>query len=300
MEILVREYSVGFQKDLWLRILGRFKPNISPNGVIYFKGDADRDAESEFVRFCSDRNVKLTRKIFLEYSGEGSLERPFYYLSIRDTREYEQGFIEFKCDGGGKGMCWRGAKQVRKVTVTPQLGKVIERNGIVVKNYPISPRVYLISKKLMEAMDALRFSGLNFVPCLEASVAHSVEEAEFPGFNEALERQAACFQLVITGRAIGEPTIGKLLAASRCPRCGAASIIDGERNWQFRARDLSHTDFQFFNSVVSEDKGSIALVGEVPIVSARALQFFIASKIKGLRNFSTDPPIKYAAVDLRE
>ena len=195
-------------------------------------------------------------------------------------------------------MCWRGAKQLRKVTITAGLAKLVERNGIVVKNYPISPRVYLVSRKLMEPMEAHRLSGLKFVPCLEAGVAYSLKEAEFPGSNAGLRPRARCFQLVISVRTVGEPSIGNLLAASRCPRCGAASILDGDRNWEFRDQDLSHADFQFFNSVVSITKGSIPLVGEVPIVSARTLKFLVESRVKGLRNFSTDPPIKYSAVNL--
>src|SRR3954471_18993146 len=114
METAVKRYSVEYSKDLWLSIVERFRNNISPNGVIYFKGDYDQKAESEFTKFCAERGLKVSQKIVLEYSGKGPMERPFYYLSVRDTREYEQSFVRFKCDGGGKGMCWYGAEQLQK------------------------------------------------------------------------------------------------------------------------------------------------------------------------------------------
>src|SRR5437879_9962728 len=118
METVVRRYSVEYNKDVWLEIVKQFRQNISPNGVPYFKGEADGDVESAFVRFCLGKGCKVTHKTILEYSGKGPLEHPFYYFAVGDTREYEQGFIRFKCDGGGKGTCWYGAEQLQKVTVT--------------------------------------------------------------------------------------------------------------------------------------------------------------------------------------
>src|SRR5687767_2286058 len=139
MEQEVVRYELVDSKGLWPTIVDRFGGNISKNGVPYFKGKTPR--EEEFIRFCKDHSLQLRRKTVLEFDGKGSPQSQFYYFSVRDLRDYEQEFIELACDGGGKGMCWNDAKQIRKVTVTPQIAKLVQRYDIAVKNYPISPRI---------------------------------------------------------------------------------------------------------------------------------------------------------------
>jgi hypothetical protein len=300
METIVRRYAIEYAKDTWLEIVRMFRQNISPNGVPYFKGETVGDAESEFLRFCLHKGLRITQKIILEYSGKGPLLRSHYYFSVHDTREYDQGFIELSCDGGGKGLCWNGAKQVRKVPITEHIAKVVGQRDIAVKNYPISPRVYLISRKLKELMDPFQFSGCTVVPCLQSGQTYSVEESAFSLHCKKWEKASEYFQLIITARTVALPSIGNLLVASRCPRCKSASVLDGDKYCQFHRDDLSSTDFQCFKGVASANQGIIRLVGEIPIVSARVLQFFIENKIKGLKPYSSDPPVKYAIVDVQE
>lgn len=85
MEKLVTEYHIDQKHDLWETISERFKGNISHWGAIYFKGQSN--TEKEFLLFCEQHELKLRKKYFMEYSGRESLGRPFYYLSVQDTRD---------------------------------------------------------------------------------------------------------------------------------------------------------------------------------------------------------------------
>jgi len=297
METPVNHYELEDSKGLWPTIVERFNKNVSDNGVPYFKQQPSM--EMDFVRFCNDNGLRFRRKTILEYSGRGPTDRPFYYLAVRDTREYEQEFIRLKCDGGGKGMCWSGAEQVRKVTLTAAIAKVIDQSDIVVKNYPISPRVYLISRRLKDLMEPFRFSGIAITPCLEVGAKYSEDEAAFASRSGRLEKEAKYFQLNLISRTPGKPSIGNLVAASGCPRCHALSIIDGDKESEFKPADLGAEDFQRFNEVTTENKGDQHMIGQIALISARALGFFIESRIKGLKPYSTDPPVKYAAVQIR-
>lgn len=250
------------------------------------------------MRFCAGKRVTLIRKVLVEHCGKGPLERPFYYFSVRDTREYIQDFVRLNCDGGGQGMCWNRAEQFQRVTVTPPLAKALDQSDIAVKNHPISPRIYLISRRLKELMDPQRFSGVSFTPCLEAGSDYTPEEKAFDSHSDRLEKEARYFQLSITSRTPGKPSIGNLLASSSCPRCGAASIIEGDQELQFKPADLAQQDFQWFRDVASNDMGDQRLVGQIAIISSRALSFFIENGIKGLKPYATDPPVKYAAVQI--
>src|SRR5688572_1002235 len=140
MERAIAFYRLDSAENLWMKIVERFGKNITPSGTVYFRQE-DTRAETEFGEFCLRHNIRPTRKTVLEHSGSGAFSHPFYFLGIKDSRDYNQEFIELACDGGGKGMCWRGATQVRKVSVSRSTAEKVSKNGIMLRNYPISPRV---------------------------------------------------------------------------------------------------------------------------------------------------------------
>jgi len=288
---------VECERPVWKSLCEKFKSNVTGLGVPFFR-QCEAVAEQEFVRFCETNNIAARRKVLLEYTGRGTLESAYYYLSVRDTGEYAQDFIELRCGGAGPGMCWNGAKQVRKVTVTDGMARMLDANEIVVKNYPIFPRTYVVTSRLVERMLSLHFRGIAFIPCLQQGSDYSEDERSFDFESDRLSAAAKYFQMVIRERAPGKPSIGNLLDASACPRCGSLNVVDGSTEDEFQSSDLSDADFQWVADISTTNKGPQHLMGQIAIISQRALRFFLDGRIRGLKQYLTAPPIKYRAAQI--
>lgn len=200
------------------------------------------------------------------------------------------------CLPSDKSRCFNGVIQVRKVAVNNKIARALDKYDIAVQNWPTTPRVYLISRRLKELLVPQQFSGCKLVPCLNVGEEYSEEESAFSSNSERPWNIGKYFQIIMTNSTKGPPTVGKLLAVNRCSRCQTARMFIGEREERFRPDDLYPTDFQYYSRVSTTDHGTLDVSLEIPVVSARVLQCFIDNGIKGLKPYSKDPPIKYAAV----
>jgi hypothetical protein len=297
MERAINYYYVDCDNDKWLQILSRFRSNLSHLRTIFFR-DSERNQEMDFLRYCEAAGIRPIGKRLIESAGK-PFGAEFYHWAVKDSGHYSQEFIEFACDGGGKGKCWRDAKQVEKIVVGPKLATKVEANGIVLNNFPMAPKIYIVTRSIRDAIQTAGFSGLQFTPCLDLNANYSVEERTFSTRVEDIEGKARYFQLGIIHKSPGSPYIGRVLAKSLCPRCGTATVVEGDREFLFNRRSLDKTDFQFFNSVDTDER-SYEIMAQLPIISARALAFFVDQRIKGIVNYSSDPPVKFAAVQYSE
>ena len=267
----------------WTKLKQIFKGNVSKFNVPFF--EANSEAEEEFTHFCRASDLVLHRKTIIEYDAKGSDESRFLFLCLKDDdgdciSEGELRFLDLSasCPGGGPfGICGRGAKQKDKVIVRPEGIRRVEMLGLLSCRYPNVPRILLTSTTVGEALRKAGASGCEIV------------QTNLPN----------CSQLRITAETAGPARIGYARMGRRCPVCGTAKMFIGSSERYFQEADLKPTDFQMCRTYVADNVGQFEILNGFPIVSQRMFDILLALKVKGLAQYSTDPPIQHAVVQLK-
>lgn len=275
----------------------RFRKNLSRFSGPYFKNNDA--AEAEFVELCQLRGIRTYRKSLLEYSGKGPCERPFYYLSVKNSRDHSLDSFRLTCDPGDGGMCLSQVQQIAPVIIEPRTARLLDKNDILVRNYPISPKVYLISKRLKVLLETNQASGCTFRACIAAERLNGRSLTEVGVPEEELEASANYFQLRIVSKVASPPHVGRMRKSKRCPKCNSVEIAITELQPYFLSGDLSSMDFQYCNEMFADNAGRLRLSGESAIVSGRILRLLLESGVKGFARQCTDPPVKFEVVEVR-
>lgn len=196
-------------------------------------------------------------------------------------------------------MCLSQAQQIAPVIIEPRTAKLLDKNDILVRNYPISPKIYLVSKRLKDLLQTNQASGCAFRACMAAERLRgpSLTQAALP--EEELEASANYFQLRIVSKVASPPHVGRMRKSKGCPKCNSAEIAITELQPYFLPGDLSSIDFQYFNEMLADNVGRLRLSGEGAIVSGRILRVLLESGVKGLARQYTDPPVKFEVVEVR-
>ena len=280
----------------WIR--ERFGKHLSRGGVPCFKnGD---EAEAEFVRFCQEKGIRAYRKSLLAYSGKGPCNRPFYYLSVKDSRDYGLESFRLTCEGGDGRRCLSRVDQISPIAIEPRTAKLLDKNDILIRNWPISPKVYLITKRLKELLQLNDASGCSFRVCVVAESLQGRSPAAIADSMAELEAHADYFQLCIVSKVLAPPHVGLIPNSKGCPKCKCVDIVTTEFEPYFLSGALSSIDFQYFDEFLGENTGCLRLSGEGAIVSGRMLRLLLESGVKGFGRRYTDPPVKFQVVEVRD
>jgi hypothetical protein len=265
----------------------RFPRNVSRFGVPYFRDSSK--LESAFVQYCAQAKLTFRKMSLTEYEP-GAQQNGFVYLSVKNDRGLcidgnLDAFVDPSsgCPGKHDDYCGWGVKQYAAPIVSTKAAPVLERLGICTTWQPRQPVIYLVSEKVASLLMAQQVTGCELIQCRLAGT-HSPQPV---------------FQLKVLCRTKAPAWVGTAQSMRHCPTCGAAKsfLITQERT--FHRADLHQADFQLCDHYSSENLGQFALRhGGIAIVSARIIDLFVKNGVKGLTRFSTDPPVKFAALRL--
>ncbi len=280
----INHYEFPDREPDWAKLKQMFKRNVSKYNVPFF--EANSEVEREFLRFCDASNLPIHKQTLIEYDGKMTEADRFLFLVVkRDDgaciSANQQRFLDLSaaCPGGGAfGTCSRGAKQIDKVSVIPEGVEQVMTQGLLSASHPDVPRIYLLSAPVADALRTAGATGCEIVP------------------TDTLK----CCQLRITTETAGPARIGHTRMGKRCPVCGTAKMFIGSSERYFHNGDLKPTDFQICRTYAGDNVGQFEILNGFPIVSQRIFNVLCAQKVKGLAQYSTDPPIQHAVVPFRD
>ncbi|MCP3938635.1 MAG: hypothetical protein GY708_25075 [Actinomycetia bacterium] len=297
-QISVFELTSGGVAEWPGSLLDRFRGN-SRHDVFSF--DAGSDLEEDFEARLRPYGLGFSKNQLLKVTGNDLYIFPFHYLSPREDRYYDKGAfrdLSSGCPGNEGFKCGVGQVQVEKVTVD---GKKSKNLDIMMDAGWPRPFVYLVSRRLRGLLVQESFSGYCLVPCLRSGAQYSEDERSVGFLSDRLEEEATHFQLVVTGRAPGLPSVGRVLRAfSECPRCNTVHGGFFESFARFKPEDLAEEDFQVVWGYNSTNRDRFGIRGELFIVSRDVLRFFRQNKVSGLGPYLTAPRIPHGIVDVRD
>jgi hypothetical protein len=275
----------------WSEVRRLFKGNVSRFGVPYFV--ADSSLEQKFREYCLKHALAFLTQTIVEYGGPSTDNEGFIHLTLKDDqgkcfRGSHWEFIDsgLACPGGGPfGLCGRGVRQIGAVAIDPRAANYIESLGIVRASLPMGPvTIYptfiLISSEIARVLMDSGVTGCEIDPCKGTA--------------------GTCFQLRITAKTRGPARIGNVRMGKRCPVCGAAKLFFSDRQRYFRKTDLLEVDFQICRTLCGDNVGQFDVIEGSPIVSRRVFDLMVKLGVKGLGRYATDPPIRYAVVQVEE
>ena len=272
------EFPQGQPPD-FVALKALFKNNITKQNVPYF--EAKSESECKFLDYCASLNIAHRRQTVVEYGGSASTATLLYFCVTVDDDNWfkeDEGLLKTfdnGCPGGGIfGECHQGAAQIGELAIRPNMIKKLMSYGIVSPRNPFLPRIYLLS----------------------APVANNLKSTAPTGCEIIATNVPDCFQLKICAESMGPARVGTARIGKRCPVCGAAKMFLADSETYFEQADLSKTDFQTCRMFQSENAGSFQLNGGFAMTSARAFNSLAKIAKRGLRRYSTDPPINTAVV----
>lgn len=274
----------------------RFGKYISKFGVPYF--EVGSKEEEEFIEECLNHNLTLTRKTVWQCTGKDLNKHPFYYLSVKvhNNIKYDEDFMDYSnaCNECGWGTNRIGAKQIKKIKLNYDKLKLIDITYLP----NTSEHILLVSKRLKELMEPMKFKGYTLIPCLDSSKQYSEKEEKLTYQSEELEKDAKYFQLIVTNKVNNPPFVG--MVENFLPPCQNCKSFRGffiSISPFFRQGDLKEVDFQYFSEYDSENFGRFSLQNYSYIISSNFFSFLIGNKVK-LDVYMTDPPVKYGVVEI--
>lgn len=297
MDKLIAYYTLpsGFDPN---KVPGHFLANFDKFGYITF--NANSKEEADFSVMCKMYDVNLTRNILRKVSGKDLDKYPYYYLSIKNDKNFHniKEFMDFSsaCPGGEQlRFCPSGVKQIKKISINPSKIKNID---ILTISGLARPRVLIISSRLKQLLEGNNYSGFKTIPCLEEGKEYSTKEKEIDYTSKKIEEDANYFQLIITEQVESPASIGELITiCTECSLCGTVHGFESSHNPIFPINGLKNTDFQTFHQYRTNNKGTITITGQVQIISLRILKLFLLHNIKGITSYTTHPLIKYGVVE---
>ncbi len=277
-------------------LVQRFSSNFS-RGVFSFI--ADSEDETGFRDVAEEYDLQISRSKVLKVTSGDLYEFPFHYLTVGEDRYYDKGAFwdpSSGCHGGSSFRCGVGAVQIEKLTIDEKRSKTTD--VMTDAGWP-HPFIYLVSRRLRNLLAGSNFSGFRLVPCLRSGSRYCSQERSIDFSNERLEKEATHFQLIVAGRALGVPSVGKVLRVfSECPACHRIHGAFFESFPRFRRESLASEDFQLVSEYESTNRGRFGIRGELLIVSKRVLRFFRDHKMSGLSAYLTDPRIPHGVVEI--
>jgi len=277
----------------------RYSKQMSQYGVAFF--DEDSEEERDFQQYVVNFGLKVERKTILSVTGKSIYRYPFHYLSTQSDREYEKNdFMDLStaCPGDEITYCQNGARQVEKVILDPERSKSLD-----IMHIPkwIRPRVHIISKRLKVLLESINATGCDYVPCLVKGNDFNEDERDFSKQDIQHNEQANFFQLVITAKTHAPCHAGRLIVVSRrCKSCGTVYEFRSDATPYFHRDELNDTDFQKYDEYITEEDERLVVPGEIEIMSAKVLRLLIENRLKGLSQYTSDPPIRYGVVEIRK
>ena len=261
-----------------------FKGSMSKFNVPFFQ--ADSEAEKKFVQFCRSRGWNIRRQTLFEYDGRDNTNVEYLFLTLKDDRgrcisEHAPEFIDMTraCpEGESFGICNRGATQIGPVTLAPGAGGVVNELDLLVTSLPWVPKIYLLSGRLANVLIDAKPTGCEVVPC---------------------QGETSCFQLQIVGKTPHPVKVGNARISKQCPNCGSVKMMISSEARYFHAGDLLDADFQLCDWYETENAGRFFIPFGFPVVSRRIFDLLLDKDVKGLGRYCTDPPIRYAVVEIR-
>jgi hypothetical protein len=276
----------------------KFSENLSKYGVFWF--ETGSSLEGDFLQVSANLRVDIKKKELWKCTGKDLFNHPYHYLSValdrdnfqlRDIFDYSSG-----CTGKDRYLCDIGIKQVNKVVIDVKKSKQLD---IMLIPFTLKPKIYLISRRLKEILDENKCTGVEYIPCLEKWHEYSSGDYLLQTENEKIESEASFFQLRILERTINPARVGSFEGKiGLCPVCRTAYDVDFDRTPYFHINDLQSCDFQLYDTYVNKQGEKLTIPGEIVIISSKVLKLFIDNKVKGLRSYYTDPPIKHGVVEI--
>jgi hypothetical protein len=261
-----------------------FKRNLSKFNVPFF--EAGSQAEQDFLKFCSGAGYSPQQKTITAYEpGKPNDDVRYLYLTLKDDRgrcipDRNPDFIDLSaaCPGSENfGICNRGARQTGRVVVAEAGYRLIDELDFIVTQFPLVPKIYLISEKLAQLFANAKATGCEILPC---------------------KSQSVCYQLSIVAKTTRPVKVGQTRISKRCSICGSVKLMFSNKERFFCESDLTNVDFQLCDLYETENAGTFSFPFSFPIVSKRIFDLLVDNKVKGLNRYTTDPPIKYAAVQI--
>jgi len=279
-------YYMLTQRGTWWppEVSSHYAKELSRFGsVVYFRQGSER--EEAFRQ--TFRHLELLRHVIADPSPEELADTEYYFLSAK----HEPGIwadqassvldLSAACDGNGEVDCRRGAKVVRPVVHAARKSKALDIAAIPGIN---PPRLHLLSARARDLLSSLGATGCSITPALDKSTG-------------ALSTTR--FQLHVTQPVSAPPDSGKVLRIiDECPRCGAVLAGHLESLPVFKRDEMAKTDFQYFDAYRTSNRGEIKLVNEIPLVSGRVMKALVASGMSGLRDYLTEPPIRFGVAEI--
>ena len=259
-----------------------FKRNLSKFNVPFF--EAGSQAEQDFLKFCAGYSPQ--QKTIIAYEpGVGNDDVRYLYLTLKDDRgscipDRSPDFIDLSvaCPGSESfGICNRGARQTGRAVVAEAGYRLIHELDFIVTQFPLVPKIYLISEKLAQLFASAKATGCDIVPC---------------------KSERVCYQLSILAKTAKPVKVGQTRISKRCSICGSVKLMFSNKERFFCEGDLTSADFQLCDLYETENAGTFSIPFGFPIVSKRIFDLLLQNNIKGLNRYTTDPPVKYAAVQI--
>ena len=297
MEMLIAFYMLAQSNRDWPDALkARFSQELIDH-VMYFDNGSAR--EKEFLDLVDDLKIQVWTWTILSCSDDDVYRHPYHYLSVREDRRYRlQDYLDLAdaCPGDEQVWCHTGATQTSKLVIDP--GKSRDLDIMVIPG-SLKPAVYVVSARMKQLLESIYVRGCRFVPCLEEGTQYSADDIRFESTNPQIRETASRYQLDITGRARRWPCVRRIMVGRQCSRCATAEWLYLDGSAVFEEDDLDDVDFQTFDGYRSDSGQEVVMRGEIAIVSSRVLRLFAEQRIRGLEDYSVEPRVPYAAVEIQ-
>lgn len=160
----------------------------------------------------------------------------------------------------------------------------------------INPHIYVVSRRLKDALDEHELTGMRLVPVIDSGTWFSEADLALDAASPALESRASRFQLIVTATPEAPPRIGNVSIRRRCEACRTVYLYLGGGTPYFEQGTLVPMDFQAYRSYRSDNEDTFDIAGDACIVSARFLKLMNELRFTGLADYSKRPKTPYGVV----
>jgi hypothetical protein len=178
-------------------------------------------------------------------------------------------------------------KQAGPMELSVSKYPIIEAKGIVQAGGWDFPVCHLLSQSVATALMDAGATGCEILEC------------KLVGNESEIERCGKVFQFRITDSSLAPCGLGTVTMGLVCPGCGCVKSFMTDTERAFTEAALRSVDFQICSSYRAKNMGPFQILNGFPIASERIFKVLQESAAGGLTRYSTDPPVKYAAVDVR-
>ena len=262
--------------DRWPEALrSAFARNFT-GGVFCFR-DGD-PGKGEFLKMCGNLSVGIVqRKRRLVISTEEIPNYPYYYLRVAEEEGVRgRGFLDRSnaCPGDeALGRCWTGVVQSGLVEIFGEEPKA----DITLVPSGSRFHVYIVSRRLKEALESMNVTGVGFLPCRG--------------------RGEGRFQLRIIANVVNPPDVGNIRVIMECPSCGLLRNYEADHLLRFRPDSLVSVDFQSSSTLQSHEK-VYPQVYDVDIISSRVQALLASGEFTGGKRYLDFPRVDFGVVEI--